>query len=260
MMELLVGSLVSGVIQAMASDGWATFRTRIADTLGDTSDERADLSAALDEHHGDVIAGNKHLVRSRLNVMLHSYAAAHPDDAADTFELLVEMLPGTTTVTNDHSTRTGNVSNSNVLGSGAQQATGNGNIQGAGSAYAGARGKARVDNRQDNRQDIRSSVKNGGSGWPAVALIAVLTVAAVFVIMSLIGATGGDEEDGAVKTCGQWLRLPTDEANSVARDIALRLGNQEAARSAWIVQNTQYECNGVEDKLLTDVLAPRTTQ
>lgn len=77
------------------------------------------------------------------------------------------------------------------------------------------------------------------------------------------GATQGTAdplEGQPIKTCGQWLRLSSAEGETVARDIALRLHNTEAAQDPFLVQDVQYSCGGVESRLLAKVLAPKKTR
>ncbi|MFF5965384.1 hypothetical protein ACFY64_16915 [Streptomyces collinus] len=261
--EVITGALAAGIIQAMASDAWAEIRPRITRMLGTSKPERDTLAAALDEHAATVRRGGRIQVRNDLVALLRDYADTHPD-AADAFQAVIDELERIADVTVDNSTTTGDVSNSVVAGNSAQVATGGSTIQGSHSVNASGRVRVRQDN----------STRHGGAG--KVLLLACAGIAALVFVIVLLNRAEDDSasNDGApgpataataksdplygvpVRTCGEWLRLPAGQGEPVARDIALRLGNKQAARDAWIVQNTQYDCGGVEDRLLADVLAP----
>ncbi|MFC8408619.1 hypothetical protein ACFUG9_34400 [Streptomyces griseoincarnatus] len=242
-LEALAVAVATGLIQAMASEAWTNVRPRITQKLGANNAEREDLTRVLDEHAATVQQGGRVQVKRDLTTLLNDYAETH-GNAAATFRAVLDEL-------NKHrTTRLDNVSNSNLATNESQVATHGGVAQGAGATYAS--GRARVDNSQDH------SVRHGGA--KAVLLMGVAGIAAVVLLVLLFNGVkhvisdSGDSD--AVRTCGEWLRLPEGQAGPVARDIALSLGNKQAARDAFIVQNTQYNCGGVEDRLLADVLRP----
>ncbi|KOV92585.1 hypothetical protein ADK65_33785 [Streptomyces sp. NRRL B-1140] len=274
--EAITGALAAGIIQAMTSDAWANVRPRITRMLGTSKPERDALAGAFDEHAATVRRGDRSQARNDLVALLRDYAATHPD-AADTFQAVIDELEQIADVTVDNSTTTGDVSNSIVAGNRAQVATGGGTIQGSHSVNASGRARVRQD--YSTRHQNITEEHNGGGG--KVLLLALAGLAAVVFVIFLVNRAQDDKasDDGApgpvttatattkkdpldgvpVRTCGEWLRLPAGEGEPIARDIALRLGNTQAASDAWIVQNTQYGCGGVEDRLLADVLAPSGT-
>jgi hypothetical protein len=273
--EAVTGALAAGIIQAMASDAWANVRPHITRMLGTSKPERDTLAAAFDQHAATVRRGGKSQARNDLVALLRDYAGTHPD-AADTFQAVIDELEGIAGVTVDNSTTTGDVSNSIVAGNRAQVATGGSTVQGSHSVTASGRARVRQDNSTHHRTENITEENNGGAG--KVLLLALAGLAAVVFVIFLVNRAQDDSasDDGApgpattatattesdpldgvpVRACGEWLRLPAGQGEPIARDIALRLGNTQAARDAWIVQNTQYNCGGVEGRLLADVLAP----
>ncbi len=269
--DAITTALVSGLVQVMATEAWATWRPRIVGKLGADQAERNALGAALDEHRATVRRGSRIQVRNDLTAFLHDYAATHPD-AADTFQALVDELTKPTTVTNDRSIRTGDIQGS-IVNNGGPVATNGGTILGANSTNIGDGNRFKNTNNTNN-----TNISNPGSSGKVLlaALAALAGLAAVVLVVVLIAnrAKSDDAQDDtgptpttsaqpkndvSDMTCGEWLRLPAGEAEPTARDIALRLGNKQAAADVWIVQNTQYNCGGVEDRQLADVLAPTGT-
>ncbi|MGW3205471.1 hypothetical protein [Streptomyces sp. NPDC001135] len=256
----VLGSIESGIIHAMAADGWAALRTRIARSMAGTTAERDEIADTLDGPRAAVLRGDEGTARLQLRQLLQAYAASHPDAEA-TFQSLLTSLSRPTMT--DNSVNTGNVTNSNIAGSGGRIAT-NGGIAGDGNTIAGR------DVRQDNSVRNKTTHKGAGSAVFVVAGLVVLVLIILFVnhakAQQADGSDGGsptttqsthDPLAGVtVKTCGEWLRLPQSEGDQVARDIALRLGNREAARDPFLVQNVQYDCDGIENRRLADVLAP----
>ncbi|WP_330466739.1 hypothetical protein OG547_15800 [Streptomyces longwoodensis] len=231
--------LVTSLIQAMATEAWETLRPRVITALGGTQAERANISSTLDTCAANVQRGGRLRAKDDLTALLRRYANTHPD-AADVFQDLADELRESNAAINDRSTRMGNVSHSNVATNGAQQANGRGHIH-----------NGDIDN-------SRSSTRNGAGAVLLMGLAGIAALVLLFWGIPRVKDMVTDSIDGktTVRTCGEWLRLPEADLGPVARDIALREGNREAARDAFIVQNTQYSCGGVEDRLLADVLSP----
>ncbi|WP_393097187.1 hypothetical protein [Streptomyces sp. LN325] len=284
--EALTAALAAGILKAMAADGWTAVRKKIVRALDSNGEDQR--SADIDRCRSAVQRGDTDTARAVLTSLLKEYAEEH-GDASATFQGLLQTVSDNATAVTNNSVNTGDISNSVVAGPGAT-AAGTGGVAGSGNSRNAGR-----NYRETNKNKVNINHEGDKkSAGPLIVGVLIALVAAVVLVSFLVhknkdkgdevggksggvgvtladpggsggtsGATQGSEGalDGQpIKTCGQWLRLSSAEGETVARDIALRLHNTQAAQDPFLVQDVQYSCGGVETRLLAKVLAPNKTQ
>ncbi|MFD6915988.1 hypothetical protein [Streptomyces virginiae] len=262
--EMIIGGLASGVARAMASHGWSAIRDRFVSRLADNAAERQRIAANLDACYSTANNRGEAAAQAQLHGLFRDYAESHPN--ADTaLRNALTVLNGAADVRTDDSISLENSPNALTAGAAGQVARGNIHTTTNSHNTTGS---------HNTTTTTTKNTKKGGAG-PVVGLLVLVILGLAFAGFVIGNArnnsdskspnTGVEESadpsgDGEVKTCGQWLRLPQSQGDTVARDIALRLGNREAAQDPFLVQNVQYNCGGVEDRKLAKVLAPRDAQ
>ncbi|WP_329547829.1 hypothetical protein OG548_30770 [Streptomyces sp. NBC_01356] len=236
----------------MASDAWSTTRHRIARALsrGDESEERR-LLAQLDDHRSRIMAlplsQREFAVReiqAHWDGVLSAFSSA--PDAEATLLSLRSALPAAPVRTSSGDNYSAQADRGGMVSQGNQ---GSHQVSGQGHTVAGRD----VNDSHDSR---KTKVTFGGA---VVALIAI--VALIWGGGKIINnITSDDDSAGSLtstSTCRDWLLADPTTQRKSAIDIALQAGNTEAARDAFIMENTQYTCGNSPDATLGNVFKVR---